>query len=101
MTLKFDKKTGKTKRIMDSGAVYVISNMLSDREARSATFGLENPLSTRFWTAVKTGTSKDMRDNWCIGYSDTYTVGVWLGILRRAYAQRYGITGAARSGSKS
>ncbi len=43
------------------------------------TFGLENPLATRVWTAAKTGTSKDMRDNWCIGFSSRYTVGVWVG----------------------
>jgi penicillin-binding protein 1C len=60
-------------------AAFLISDILSDREARSITFGLENPLATRFWTAVKTGTSKDMRDNWCIGYSEKYTVGVWVG----------------------
>ena len=58
----------KDRRVMDENAAYIISNILSDREARSETFGLENPLSTRFWTAVKTGTSKDMRDNWCVGY---------------------------------
>jgi penicillin-binding protein 1C len=58
---------------------YIVSYLLSDRENRSMTFGLENPLATRFWTAVKTGTSQDMRDNWCVGYSDTYTVGVWIG----------------------
>jgi penicillin-binding protein 1C len=28
---------------------------------------------------VKTGTSKDMRDNWAIGFSHRYTVGVWVG----------------------
>ena len=50
-----------------------------DRAARAVTFGLDNPLATRFWTAVKTGTSKDMRDNWCIGYTSRYTVGVWVG----------------------
>jgi penicillin-binding protein 1C len=33
----------------------------------------------RSWAAVKTGTSKDMRDNWALGYSDRYTVGVWVG----------------------
>jgi penicillin-binding protein 1C len=66
-------------RIFSKEATFLISDILSDREARSATFGLENPLSTRFWTAVKTGTSKDMRDNWCIGYSRKYTVGVWTG----------------------
>ena len=65
--------------VMDGRAAFIVSAILSDREARSATFGLENPLATRFWTAVKTGTSKDMRDNWCVGYSERYTVGVWVG----------------------
>ena len=36
-------------------------------------------LATRFWSAVKTGTSKDMRDNWAVGWSQRYTVGVWVG----------------------
>jgi len=58
---------------------FLVSDILSDRGARSDTFGLENPLSPRFWSAAKTGTSKDMRDNWCIGYSSRYTVGVWVG----------------------
>jgi penicillin-binding protein 1C len=67
------------KRVFSPEAAFLISDILSDREARSLTFGLENPLSTRFWTAVKTGTTKDMRDNWCIGYSQRFTVGVWVG----------------------
>ena len=66
-------------QVFSREAAFLISHILSDREARSPTFGLENPLATRFWTAVKTGTSKDMRDNWCIGYSHKYTVGVWVG----------------------
>lgn len=65
--------------VMKPDAVFIISDILSDRSARSVTFGFENPLATSFWTAVKTGTSKDMRDNWCIGYSERYTVGVWVG----------------------
>jgi penicillin-binding protein 1C len=28
---------------------------------------------------VKTGTSEDMRDNWCIGFSRQFTVAVWVG----------------------
>jgi penicillin-binding protein 1C len=67
------------RRVFSKEATFLVSDILSDREARSSTFGLENPLATRFWTAVKTGTSKDMRDNWCIGYSKRYTVGVWVG----------------------
>jgi penicillin-binding protein 1C len=66
-------------KVMDPGAAFIIGDILSDRSARSRTFGLENALSTRVWSAVKTGTSKDMRDNWAVGYSDRYTVGVWVG----------------------
>ena len=56
-----------------------ITRILSDRNSRSLTFGLNSVLNTPFFTAVKTGTSKDMRDNWCIGFSERYTVGVWVG----------------------
>ncbi len=73
------KGPGLHHRVFSREAVFLVSEILSDRESRSPTFGLENPLATRFWTAVKTGTSKDMRDNWCIGFSGKYTVGVWIG----------------------
>lgn len=66
-------------RALSPESAFLIADILSDRQARSATFGLENPLATRFWSAVKTGTSKDMRDNWCIGFSSRFTVGVWVG----------------------
>jgi penicillin-binding protein 1C len=93
--LKLDKKINQS-QVLEKEAVFIISNILSDREARSVTFGFENSLSTRFWTAVKTGTSKDMRDNWCIGYSQKYTVGVWVGnFTGEPMWNVTGITGAA------
>ena len=64
---------------LDAGAAFIISDILSDRHARLPTFGLDSVLDTRFWSAVKTGTSKDMRDNWAVGYSQRYTAGVWVG----------------------
>ena len=64
---------------LDPRAAFIVSDMLSDTNARARTFGTDSILATRFWTAVKTGTSKDMRDNWAIGYSARYTVGVWVG----------------------
>jgi penicillin-binding protein 1C len=77
-------------------AAFVISDILSDRASRSTTFGLENSLATRYWSAVKTGTSKDMRDNWCVGYTDKFTVGVWVGNSSGAPMRDVtGITGAA------
>ncbi|MES2349004.1 MAG: penicillin-binding transpeptidase domain-containing protein, partial [Pseudomonadota bacterium] len=67
------------RRVLDARASFIVGDILSDRAARSLTFGLKNELATTFWSAVKTGTSKDMRDNWCLGYSERYTVGVWVG----------------------
>jgi penicillin-binding protein 1C len=78
LTLK-KGESGPARQALSPQAAFIVSDILSDRESRSATFGLENHLSTRYWTAVKTGTSKDMRDNWCVGYSRKYTVGVWVG----------------------
>lgn len=64
---------------MDPRAAFVVGDILSDVNARARTFGTDSVLATRFWTAVKTGTSKDMRDNWAVGWSERYTVGVWVG----------------------
>jgi penicillin-binding protein 1C len=87
----------KTTRVFTSEAAFLVSDILSDRQARSFTFGLENPLATRIWSAVKTGTSKDMRDNWCVGYSSRYTVGVWFGNFSgQPMWDVSGITGAAQ-----
>jgi penicillin-binding protein 1C len=84
------------KRVFSKEAAFLVSDILSDREARSSTFGLENALATRFWTAVKTGTSKDMRDNWCIGFSRRVTVGVWTGNFSGEPMWNVsGVTGAA------
>lgn len=64
---------------MDPRAAFIVGDILSDVNARARTFGTDSVLATRFWTAVKTGTSKDMRDNWAVGWSERYTVGVWVG----------------------
>lgn len=75
---------------------FIVSQILSDRSARVGTFGMESWLATPYWSAVKTGTSKDMRDNWCIGFSRRYTVGVWVGNASgQPMHDVSGITGAA------
>ena len=67
------------KTTIDPRAAFIVTDILADPLARARTFGTDSVLATRFWTAVKTGTSKDMRDNWAVGYSQRYTVGVWVG----------------------
>ncbi|WP_236687614.1 penicillin-binding protein 1C [Chromobacterium subtsugae] len=69
----------KPTRLLDAASSFIIADILSDRTARALTFGLESALSTRYWSAVKTGTSKDMRDNWAVGFSRRYTVAAWVG----------------------
>src|SRR5690606_12630157 len=64
---------------LDPRAAFIVGDILSDANARVRTFGPDSVLGTRFWSAVKTGTSKDMRDNWAVGWSQRYTVGVWVG----------------------
>nr|WP_100412417.1 penicillin-binding protein 1C [Acidovorax sp. 69] len=64
---------------IDPRAAFIVGDILSDGNARARTFGTDSVLATRFWSAVKTGTSKDMRDNWAVGWSERYTVGVWVG----------------------
>lgn len=82
--------------VLDPGAVYIVNDILADRAARSLSFGLENALATRYWSAAKTGTSKDMRDNWCVGFTARYTVGVWVGNFDGSpMANVSGVTGAA------
>ncbi|MET1076403.1 MAG: penicillin-binding protein 1C [Pseudomonas sp.] len=82
--------------VMDPGASFIVADILQDRRARALTFDFENALATPFWSAVKTGTSKDMRDNWCIGFSARYTVAVWVGNLDGAPMRDVsGISGAA------
>ncbi|MEO8314077.1 MAG: penicillin-binding protein 1C [Pseudomonadota bacterium] len=86
----------KQRAVLPVAASFIIGDILSDRAARAVTFGLGNSLATGYWSAVKTGTSKDMRDNWCIGYSTRYTVAVWVGNFEGdAMHDVSGVTGAA------
>ena len=87
---------GKKKRVAAAAPVFIVSDILADRSARVGTFGLESWLATPYWSAAKTGTSKDMRDNWCVGYSSRYTVAVWVGnAAGEAMHDVSGVSGAA------
>ena len=84
------------RRAFSAPAAFIVADILSDRAARAATFGLDNALATRRWAAVKTGTSKDMRDNWCVGFTTRHTIGVWVGNASGAPMHDVsGVSGAA------
>src|SRR6185503_2883029 len=79
ITVSAAQHPGAAMQVVDPRAAYVIGDILADAAARASTFGLASPLATRYPASVKTGTSTEMRDNWAIGYSSRYTVGVWVG----------------------
>ena len=88
--------TGKPHRAAPPAPAFIVADILADRSARVGTFGLESWLATPYWSAAKTGTSKDMRDNWCAGFSSRYTVAVWVGnAAGEAMHDVSGISGAA------
>ena len=58
---------------------HLIADILSDPAARAPAFPPGGPLDLPFRCAVKTGTSSNFRDNWCLGYTRDFTVGVWAG----------------------
>ncbi|MCV2367632.1 penicillin-binding protein 1C [Roseateles oligotrophus] len=67
------------RRVSTAAASFITADMLADNNARARTFGFDSVLATAGFAAVKTGTSKDMRDNWCLGFTQHYTIGVWVG----------------------
>ncbi len=61
-------------------AAYQITDILSDNQARTPTFGYYSLLNMDpHQVAVKTGTTNNMRDNWAMGYTTNRLVGVWVG----------------------
>lgn len=75
---------------------YVVTDILADPKARIPGFGEKNPLVLSHPAAVKTGTTTDWHDNWTVGYTPSYTVGVWIGNNdNHPMRQITGVTGAA------
>lgn len=68
------------RQVLSPETSYIITSILSDNNARTPAFGPNSQLVIKDKTvAVKTGTTNDIRDNLTIGYTPTYTVGVWVG----------------------
>ncbi len=97
-TLYEHKPTG-GRRVISPEIAYLISDILSDNEARKEVFGPKSYLVIGGKSvAVKTGTTDDKRDNWAVGYTPSVVVGTWVGNndnspMNRALAS--GATGAA------
>jgi len=75
---------------------HTISAILASNTLRLPAFGEENPLHFSFPAAAKTGTTRDFKDNWTLGYTDDFVVGVWVGNARGEVMQ--GVSGISGAG---
>ncbi len=83
------------RRVINEAHAYLISHILSDREARMEEFDPDQLLTLSRPAAVKTGTTNDWRDSWTIGYTPDFVTGVWVGNANNEPMQAIdGLTGA-------
>ncbi len=70
----------KGSRVLSEGTAFILSDILSDNNARLSSFGPNSVLNIPGQkVSVKTGTSDNKRDNWTIGFGQDKLVAVWVG----------------------
>ncbi|MEW6253919.1 MAG: penicillin-binding transpeptidase domain-containing protein, partial [Planctomycetota bacterium] len=69
----------KGRRVIAAATAFIVADILADDGARRQSFGEDSPLDLGFRVAAKTGTSKNFRDNWTVGFTRDFTVAVWAG----------------------
>lgn len=75
---EYKEKDGK--KVLEPAEAFIISDILSDPQARAEIFGTRSALSIGGRrVAAKTGTTNDQRDNWTIGWTPQIIAGVWVG----------------------
>ncbi len=77
--LLLDEPASAKVRVLRPEVAALVTDILSDDQARSVGFGRDSVLRLPFAFAAKTGTSKGFRDNWAVGYTREVTVAVWVG----------------------
>jgi 1A family penicillin-binding protein len=74
-----DNSQPEGEQVISPEHAFLITDILSDREARCPAFGCPNVLEISRPAAAKTGTTNDYRDAWTIGYTPDLVTGVWVG----------------------
>ncbi len=83
-------------RVIDERVAFLITDILSDDNARIPSFGANSALNIGRPAAAKTGTTTDFRDNWIVGYTPNLVVGVWVGNADNTPMREVtGVSGAA------
>ena len=66
-------------QVLDPRVAWLVTDILSDNDARAPAFGLNSVLRLDRPAAVKTGTTTNFHDNWTVGYTPDLVAGVWVG----------------------
>jgi penicillin-binding protein 1C len=92
----YDYEQPAGEQVIRAEHAFLISDILSDNQARTPAFGPHSVLNLPFKVAAKTGTTNDFRDNWTLGYTPDIAIGVWVGNADYTPMQNTsGLTGAA------
>lgn len=84
------------KEVINPQQAFMITDILSDNNARAAFFGSDSPLRLSRPAAAKTGTTTDWKDNWTMGYTPELVTGVWVGNSdNKQMKKSFGSTAAA------
>jgi membrane carboxypeptidase/penicillin-binding protein len=78
----YEYKEPATEQIVDPALAYLMTNILSDNNARTPAFGGNSVLKRDFEDrpiAAKTGTTNNFRDNWTVGFTPQLVTAVWVG----------------------
>jgi len=95
-TIWYQQETSSRFHIIDERVAWLITDMLSDDQARYVGFGRNSILQLDRLAAVKTGTTTNFHDNWTVGYTPSLVVGVWAGNTNHEGMRDItGLTGAA------
>ncbi len=78
-TVIYEPEKEPIKKVISTDTAEWVQQVLSDNQARWKNFSRGNSLELAFPSGAKTGTSQEFRDNWVLGFSPRYTVGVWVG----------------------
>jgi len=78
--IKITEQEDDSTLIAEEKYIQLINKILSDRKTGIEQFGLKSELNlSQTNYALKTGTSRDFRDSWIIGYTPDFLAAVWVG----------------------
>lgn len=78
-TVLYERPATAPRQVISPAHAYILADILDDPDARVPGFGQVTPLELAFPAAAKTGTTTGFRDNWTLGSTAGFAVGVWVG----------------------